>query len=96
MAWTDQIDVADEHFHRSSDDPYWSENTPARVHRPGAEPVRLHLLLLPPEHEPGRGRSGDLGPHRRGRLQLPLLRLGPAPRDPRRRARCTTSSCRTR
>lgn len=27
MSWSDSIDVADEHFHRRSDDPYWSENT---------------------------------------------------------------------
>jgi hypothetical protein len=27
MPWNDKIDVADEHFHPRSDDPYWSENT---------------------------------------------------------------------
>ncbi len=47
--------------------------------------MRLHLLLLPPQHEPGCGRPRDLGQLGRGRLQLPLLRLGPAPRDPGRR-----------
>jgi hypothetical protein len=27
MAWSDEIDTADEYFHPKSDDPYWSENT---------------------------------------------------------------------
>lgn len=27
MGWSDQINVADEHFHERSSDPYWSENT---------------------------------------------------------------------
>ncbi|HTK63994.1 MAG TPA: hypothetical protein VL595_16520, partial [Pseudonocardia sp.] len=27
MGWTDKIDIADEHFHPRSDDPYWSENS---------------------------------------------------------------------
>lgn len=27
MAWSDEIDFADEHFHEHSSDPYWSENS---------------------------------------------------------------------
>src|SRR3954449_12339820 len=27
MGWSEEINVADEHFHECSSDPYWSENT---------------------------------------------------------------------
>jgi hypothetical protein len=27
MAWNDTVNVADEYFHKRSDDPYWSENS---------------------------------------------------------------------
>ena len=96
MGWTDQIDVADEHFHPKSDDPYWSENTLLGFTVPERNMCGFIYYYFRPNMNLVVAGPAIWDNTRRGRLQLPSTTAGTSTsRSPRART-CTTSSYRTR